>query len=111
MNESSKGLVSYYGEGGLQNESGGYVKFYPYVKGGPEKALAMLKLGTGAQQVLGQLLRSSLRSKFSHIEGGARGRKSFNSLKRGAQRFYPFLLGSAKSFGPVNFRFCSSLFL
>ena len=31
----SKGLVTNYGEGGLQNgRGGGYVKFYPYEKGG-----------------------------------------------------------------------------
>ena len=29
-----KGLVTNYGEGGLQNGRGGHVKFYPYEKGG-----------------------------------------------------------------------------
>ena len=33
----SKGLVTNYGEGVLQNVSGGHVKFYPYEKGGQEK--------------------------------------------------------------------------
>ena len=32
-----KGLVTNYGEGGLQNGRGGHVKFYPYEKGGREK--------------------------------------------------------------------------
>ena len=32
--------------GGLQNGSGGHMKFYPYEKGGTEKVLAMLKGGT-----------------------------------------------------------------
>ena len=31
---SPKGLVTNYGEGGLQNGMGGHVKFYPYEKGG-----------------------------------------------------------------------------
>ena len=46
------GLVTNYGEGGLQNErGGGHVKFYPYEKGGAEKVLAMVK--GGSQKVLG----------------------------------------------------------
>ena len=50
------------GMGGLQNgREGGQVKFYPYEKGGAEKVLAMLKGGGGAQQVLGQFLRGSLK--------------------------------------------------
>ena len=32
-----KGLVTNYGEGGLQNGRGGNVKFYPYEKGGRKK--------------------------------------------------------------------------
>ena len=32
-----KGLVTNYGEGGLQNGRGGHMKFYPYEKGGREK--------------------------------------------------------------------------
>ena len=46
-----KGVVTNYGEGGLQNRRGGHVKFYPYEKGGAEKVLAILK--GGAQKVLG----------------------------------------------------------
>ena len=43
-----KGLVTNYGEGGLQNgKGGGHVKFYPYEKGGGG-VLAMLKGGGGA---------------------------------------------------------------
>ena len=38
----NKGLVTNYGEGGLQNGRGGHVKFDPYKKG-EEKVLAMLK--------------------------------------------------------------------
>ena len=34
---SCKGLVTHYGEGGLQNGRGGHVKFYPYEKGGGRK--------------------------------------------------------------------------
>ena len=41
-----KGLVTNYGEGGLQNGRWGAVKFYPHKKGGgAEKVLAMLKGG------------------------------------------------------------------
>ena len=32
-----KGLVTNYGEGGLQNRRGGHVKFYPSKKGGRKK--------------------------------------------------------------------------
>ena len=32
-----KGLVTNYGEGGLQNGRGDHVKFYPYEKGGGQK--------------------------------------------------------------------------
>ena len=32
-----KGLVTNYGEGGLQNGRGGHVKFYPYEKGWRKK--------------------------------------------------------------------------
>ena len=36
---TAKGLVTNYGEGGLQNGrgGGGHVKFYPYEKGGRKK--------------------------------------------------------------------------
>ena len=40
------GLVTNYGEGGLQNGRGGHVMFYPDEKGGAEKVLTMLKGGT-----------------------------------------------------------------
>ena len=33
----TKGLVTNYGKGGLQNGRGGHVKFYPYEKGGRKK--------------------------------------------------------------------------
>ena len=42
------GLVTNYGEGGLQNGKGGQVKFYPYKRGGGgslKKVLAMLNGG------------------------------------------------------------------
>ena len=35
--ETYKGLVTNYGEGGLQNGRGGHMKFYPYEKGGGRK--------------------------------------------------------------------------
>ena len=48
----SKGLVTNYGEEGLQNGRGGDVKFYPYEKGGGGgKSFSHAK--GGAQQVLG----------------------------------------------------------
>ena len=46
MKEVTKGLVTYYGEGGgYKTGGGGHVKFYPYEKGGAEKVLAVLKGG------------------------------------------------------------------
>ena len=46
-----KGLVTNYGEGGLQNgRGGGHVKFYPYEKGG-RKSFSHSE--GGAQKVLG----------------------------------------------------------
>ena len=50
-----EGLVTNYGEGGLQNGRGGVCgKFYPYGKGGggAEKVLAILKGGTKGFGVL-----------------------------------------------------------
>ena len=35
--QGSKGLVTNYGEGGLQNGRGGHMKFYPDEKGGRKK--------------------------------------------------------------------------
>ena len=46
-----KGLVTNYGEGGLQNGRGGPVKFYPYEKGGGGNSFSRAE--GGAQQVLG----------------------------------------------------------
>ena len=51
---ASKGLVTNYGKGGVQNGREGHVKFYPYENGGggwAGKVLAMLK-GGGAHKVL-----------------------------------------------------------
>ena len=56
-------MVTNYGERGATKREGGggHVKFYPYEKrGGEEKVLAMLK-GGGAQQVLAEFLRCSLK--------------------------------------------------
>ena len=41
------GLVTNYGEGGLQNGKGGQVKFYPYKRGGgePEKSFSRAEWG------------------------------------------------------------------
>ena len=55
----SKGLVTNYGEGGLQNGRGGHVKFYPYEKGGAEKVLAVLK--GGHKKFWGSFLCGSLK--------------------------------------------------
>ena len=41
------------GGGGLQNWSGGRVRFYPYKNGGSEKVLAMLNLGGGHKRIKG----------------------------------------------------------
>ena len=46
----SEGLVTNYGEGGLQNGRGGHVKFYPYEKGVGGKGLSHSE--GGAQKVL-----------------------------------------------------------
>ena len=54
-----KGLVTNYGEGGLQNGRGGHVKFYPYEKGGAETVLAMLK--GGHKKFWGSFLCGSLK--------------------------------------------------
>ena len=50
--ESTKGLVTNYGEGGggLQNGRGGHMKFYPYEKGGGK---SFSHAEGGAQKVLG----------------------------------------------------------
>ena len=45
-----KGLVTNYGEGGLQNERGGHVKFYLNKKGGGK---SFSHAEGGAQKVLG----------------------------------------------------------
>ena len=50
-NNLDKGLVTKYGEGGLQNGGGGAREVLPLRKGGAEKVLAMLK--GGAENVLG----------------------------------------------------------
>ena len=67
--------------GGLQNGSGGHMKFYPYEKGVAKKVLAMLK---GQHKKFWGSFYAVAWS-FSHIVGG--GDESFHSLKGGTKRF------------------------
>ena len=54
-----KGLVTNYGEGGLQKGRGWHVKFYPFEKGGGGKSF--IHAEGGAQKDLGYFLHGSLK--------------------------------------------------
>ena len=97
----SKGLVTTYGEGGLQNGRGAY-EILPRRKGGAENVLAMLEWGTNSFGVVSTWQLEVL----AILKGGT---KSFHSLKGGHEKFYPVLGrgGGAKSFSPAIFPFCS----
>ena len=72
----TKGLVTYYGEGGLQNGRGGGAReVLPLRKGGAEKLLAMLK---------GE--HKKFWGSFNHIVGG--GREKFPLFKRGVAKSF-----------------------
>ena len=103
---STEGLVTNYGEGGLQNGRGA-CELLPLRKGGGmEKVVAMLKEGHK---------KFCVSLKFSHIEvGGAQ--KVFTLSKKGggggSKKSFPLFLvggggGHKKSFGSTIAPFCS----
>ena len=87
----SKGLVTNYGEGRLENgRGGGMWSFTPTKRGGgAEKVLAMLK--GGYKKFWGRFYAVA----WSILKGGG-GVKSFHSLKGGAQIFLHSLEGGGR---------------
>ena len=89
--ETTKGLVTNYREGGLQNGRGGANEVLLLRKGGggAEKVLAMLKGG-----------HKQFRGSFYYIVGGG-GSESFHSLKGGAQKVLPLPVINDQSLSKV----------
>ena len=87
---------------------GGQVRFYPLQKEGvTENVLAVLKGGGGTKGF--EVVLISELELLAIVMGGGERKKFPPLIKRrgGGQKFYPVLMGGAKSSGPAIFSFCS----
>ena len=106
--KESKGLVTNYGEGELQNGrggiKGGHVKFCPYEKGGRQGFSHAEGGGGGHNKFWGSFY--VVAQSFSHIEGRV---QKDPTLKGGGVKSFKLSGGGggAKRFRPAIFPFCS----